>query len=506
MKLLKKAAERGFVCTILSGTADVDVTDLCFDSRKVQPGCLFVCMRGANFDSHEIVKQIAEAGAAAIVVDRTCDMPDGVTMVLVSDTREALARLSAAWFDFPAEKMITIGVTGTKGKTTTTHMIRALLEKSGRKTGLIGTNGIAIGSSHEPTRNTTPESYEIQKAFAEMAAEGCSCAVMEVSSQGLMLHRTGGIRFDYGVFLNISPDHIGPNEHKSFEEYLMWKTRLFAQCRTGLVNADDPHAGAVRDASECERLLTFGESKGADFCAEKIRAVREQNFAGLALDFLAPGQEPLAVRIGIPGRFNAGNALAALAVCALIGVPREVLAGGLSDIRVNGRMEIALTHPFTVIIDYAHNAVSMEALLDTLREYHPKRLVVVFGCGGNRAKERRYSMGEIAGKKADFSILTADNSRFEPVEDILADIRGSIEKTGGKFTEIPDRREAIFYAVRNAGEGDMIAVIGKGHEDYQEINGVRHHFVDREVVDEALRERFGAEEAERGGKSRGGAE
>jgi len=493
MKLIEKAASKGFRYTLLQGDAGTDVTALCYDSRKAEEGSLFVCMRGANFDSHEIIGELKEKGVRAVAVDRDCEFPEGITVIRTEDSREALAELSAAWFDFPAEKLLTVGVTGTKGKTTTTHMLKELLEKSGKKTGLIGTNGITIGSVHTPTKNTTPESYEIQHAFADMVKEGCGAAVMEVSSQGLMLHRTGGIRFDIGIFMNISPDHIGPNEHGSFEEYLGWKKSLFTQCRTALISSDDEHWEEVAAAaSNCERVCTFSTKKKADFNASGLRYVTEKGFVGLTFTFQGPGEKDGEVRtipdvrVGMPGHFNEDNALAALSAAALLGVKDEVLRNGLEKIRVNGRMEILLTHPFTVLVDYAHNAVSMESLLDTLREYGPKRLVVVFGCGGNRAKERRYSMGEIAGKKADLSIVTADNSRYEKVEDIIDDILSCLKPTGGAYVTIPDRRKAIFRAIGEAEPGDMIAVIGKGHEDYQEINGVRTHFLDREVAEEAI--------------------
>ena len=260
------------------------------------------------------------------------------------------------------------------------------------------------------------------------------------------------------------------------------------QCKTGLINADDVHSLYIEKMATCEKLYRFGEKNPADFTLRNLSHTADPDFVGMRFDFAGAGRDIADVKVGMPGRFNAENALAALSVAALAGVKDEVLRTGLKNIRVNGRMEIVKLHPYTVLVDYAHNAVSMEALLDALREYHPKRLVVVFGCGGNRAKERRTSMGEIGGKKADLSIITADNSRYEKVEDILADIRESIEKTGGAFIEIPDRREAIYYAVPKAEPGDMIAIIGKGHEDYQEICGVRTHFLDREVAEDALRE------------------
>ena len=494
MELIRKAEQKGFRYTLVQGSTDTDVTALCYDSRKASPGCLFVCMKGANFDSHEKLGEVAAAGAAAAVIDHDCPAPEGITVLKVADSRLALAELSAAWFDFPAEKMLTIGITGTKGKTTTAHMVRAILEESGMKTGLIGTNGITIGEKHTDTKNTTPESWQVQEAFAEMVEADCKAVVMEVSSQGLMLNRTGGIRFDIGVFTNISPDHIGPNEHKSFEEYLMWKSKLFTQCRVGIVNIDDPHAQDIMANAECEQILTFSTQKKADFMMENLRYVSEPGFVGLEFTCVSvPGT--FETRVGLPGRFNADNALAALAACTVAKADLYALEHGMEHMRVNGRMEIVWSRGFTVLVDYAHNAVSMESLLTTLREYEPKRLIVVFGCGGNRAKDRRYSMGEIGGRMADLSVVTADNSRFEKVEDIIADIRSAIAPTGGKYIEIPDRREAIFEVIRKAEPGDMIAVIGKGHEDYQEINGVRHHFLDREVIEEALAERFPEEAA-----------
>ena len=328
-----------------------------------------------------------------------------------------------------------------------------------------------------------------------MVEAGCECCVMEVSSQALMLHRVGGIMFDYGLFTNISPDHIGPKEHKSFEEYLFYKSRLLTVCKTGVVNRlTDHYEEITRDAS-C-RLVTYALGGNADFTGDDIHYASDHDFVGIEFSVHGPLNDR--VRVGMPGKFNADNALAALAVCSL------ALSGGsgnldektqkavltsLENVRVDGRMEIAyVSKTCSVIVDYAHNAVSMESLLSTLRDYHPKRLVCVFGCGGNRARDRRYSMGEIGGKMADLCIITADNPRFEKNEDIIKDIEVGLAKTDGKYIVIPDRREAIFYAIHNAEEGDMIAIIGKGHEDYQEIEGVKHHFLDREVVEEAVKE------------------
>lgn len=478
---------------LLQGSLDVEVQDISYDSRKAKKGDVFVCMTGTRVDSHLFIPQVEEAGVSALVIERPLSQllnppAPGMTVIKVEDGRHALALLSAARFGWPARKMITIGVTGTKGKTTTTHMIKAILEAAGKKVGMIGTNGTVIGQEITPNVNTTPESYQLHQAFDRMVQAGCQYMVMEVSSQGIKMHRTDGLYFDYGVFTNISPDHIGPDEHADFQEYLYYKSRLLSMCQTGLVNLADPHySQIVKDASA--RLYTFetkeeGDSQ-ADFQASRIRYVSEPGFVGT--EFHVRGKADLEVRLGIPGLFNVDNALAAVSLCSLMEVPAQAVCHGLEHLRVNGRMEIVYSSArCTVLVDYAHNAVSMESLLKTLRDYHPKRLVCVFGCGGNRSKERRYSMGEIGGKLADLCILTADNSRYEKTEDILADIRSSIEKTGGEFIEIPDRREAIAYSIEQAQPGDMIAVIGKGHEDYQEVCGVRHHFLDREVILEVV--------------------
>lgn len=464
------------------GSLDTEVDEVVYDSRKAAPGAVFICMKGTRVDSHDFIPAVLEAGVEVLVTEREVSVPDAVTVIVVENGRQALARMSAARFGHPAAKMTMIGITGTKGKTTSAHMVRSILETAGQKTGMIGTNGVSIGEEHYPTRNTTPESYDLHRYFSQMAEAGCRYCVMEVSSQALKMYRVDGILFDYAIFTNISPDHIGPDEHESFEEYLYYKTRLFHQCRQALINRDDEHFEAIIKDIPCE-WQDFSLTRESRYQAEHIRYVSEPDFVGVEFDI--KGACELPVRVNIPGKFNVYNALAAAAVCLMAQIPADRILHALEHVKIDGRMEIVYTsEKFCVIVDYAHNAVSMESLLATLREYHPRRLVCVFGCGGNRSKDRRYSMGEIAGRMADFSILTADNSRFEKVEDIIADIRGSIEKTGGSFIEIPDRRQAIAYSMTHAQPGDMVAIIGKGHEDYQEIEGIRYPFLDRAVVEE----------------------
>ncbi len=475
----------GLSYTLLQGSLDVQVDEVVYDSRKAAEGAVFVCMKGTRTDSHDFIPQVIEAGVKVLVVERKVNVPEGVTVLLVERAREALAILSAARFGTPAHKLRIIGVTGTKGKTTTTHMIKKILETAGKKTAMIGTNGVYIGDEHYPTVNTTPESYDLHRYFAHMVESGCEFCVMEVSSQALKMYRVAGILFDYAVFTNISPDHIGPDEHDSFEEYLWCKKQIFFQCKHGLINVDDEHFDDIVGDIPCS-WSGFGLKEGAAFQAEQIHYVSEPDFVGI--EFEIHGEHQIPVRINIPGKFNVYNALSAAAVTLMAGVSQDKLQHALEHLKIEGRMEIVYTSKTCcVIVDYAHNAVSMESLLVTLREYHPRRLVVVFGCGGNRSKDRRYSMGEIGGRLADFSIITADNSRYEKVEDIIADIRSSMEKTGGAFIEIPDRHEAIAYSITHAQPGDMIAIIGKGHEDYQEINGVRYPFLDRTVVEDVVK-------------------
>lgn len=469
---------------LIKGDTGVSVEDVVYDSRKAKEGTVFVCMKGTKIDSHDFIPAVIDQGTKVLVVEREVEVPEGITVLKVENGRKALANLSAARFGYPARRMVTIGITGTKGKTTTAHMLKHILDTAGKKAGMIGTTGVMIGTESYPTVNTTPESYQLHQYFAKMVEAGCEYMIMEVSSQGIMMHRTDGIVFDYGIFTNISPDHIGPDEHDSFEEYLYYKSQLMTVCKTGLINRDDEHYNEIIAHSACA-VRTFGLESAADYMADEIRFVAEKEFVGLS--FRVSGEYKLDVRMNIPGRFNVYNALGAVSVASMLGIGKDSILRGLESLWVNGRMEIVYSSPrCTVIVDYAHNAVSLESLLSTLKEYHPKRLVCVFGCGGNRSKDRRYSMGEIGGMLADFNILTADNSRFEKVDDIINDIKVGMARSDGNYIVIPDRREAIIYSITHAQLGDMIAIVGKGHEDYQEIEGVRYPFLDRKVVEEAV--------------------
>ena len=480
--------------TVLQGDVSCEISSLVYDSRKAKEGSAFVCIRGAVSDGHAYASQVAEAGAAALIVEEPVDVPSDVTVILVKDTRYALAFMAAAWFGHPAEKMKTIGITGTKGKTTTTYMVKSILENAGLKVGLIGTIEAVIGDEHIPAANTTPESYVIQEYFSRMAEEGCDAVVMEVSSQGLMLHRTQGFVFDYGIFTNIEPDHIGPNEHRDFDHYLSCKAMLLKQCRVGIVNRDDSHFDRIVEGHTCS-LETYGFSEEADLRAADPKLISGNGWLGIS--YHVKGLMDFPVEIDIPGRFSIYNSLTAIAICRHFGVSEENIVKALRNAKVKGRIEmVKVSDTFTLMIDYAHNAMALESLLSTLREYNPHRLVCLFGCGGNRSRDRRFEMGEVSGRLADLTIITSDNPRYEDPEAIIDDIETGIRKTDGKYIRIIDRKEAIAYAIHHGEPGDIVILAGKGHEDYQEICGVKHPMDERVLIAEILqedREKNGAE-------------
>lgn len=472
---------------VVSGTEDIEITELIYDTRKqIVAGTVFVCISGAVYDGHNYVESAVKAGAVAIIAEHEVEVPEGVCLVICESTRLALACMSAAYFGHPAKKLVTIGITGTKGKTTTAYMIRNTLELAGYKTGLIGTVEAIIGEEHIKASNTTPESYVLQQYFRQMVDAGCKCVVMEVSSQGLMLHRVGGFVFDYGIFTNLSKDHIGANEHKDFDDYLHCKSLLFRQCKVGIVNFDDKHMERVLEGHTC-RLETYGMNEGADLRAVHVDLHSKEG--ELLVSYQTVGAMELDVTVGIPGRFTVYNSLTALAVCRHFNIPKEIIQKALRVVKVKGRVEpVEISKRFTLMIDYAHNAMSLQSLLTTLAEYHPKRIVCLFGCGGNRSKDRRFEMGEISSEYADMTVITSDNPRNEEPLDIMQDILTGVQRKNGAYVMIPDRKEAIRYCIQNARKGDVIVLAGKGHEDYQEIKGVKYPMDERVLIQEILSE------------------
>lgn len=470
----------------LQGNADREISTLVYDSRKVEKDCVFVCITGAVRDGHDFAAEVAGKGAGALIVEKEVTVPKDVTVIRVEDSRIALAEASAAYFGHPAKELTTIGITGTKGKTTATYMMRSMLEASGISTGLIGTIETIIGEEKIPSVNTTPESYVVQETFRKMADAGCKCVVMEVSSQGLMLHRVGGFVFDYGIFTNLEPDHIGPGEHKDLDDYIHCKSLLFSQCKQGIFNQDDKHLEEILKNHTCQ-VETYGFSENADLIASDVRLVDRGGTLGVACRL--KGLLDMEVEIDIPGKFSVYNSMTAIAVCRHFGVKPEVIKEALSQIRVRGRVELLPVSPkFTVMIDYAHNAMSLKSLLTTLKEYHPKRLICLFGCGGNRSRDRRFEMGEVSSRLADFTIVTSDNPRREEPEAIIEDIVTGVKRADGEYITIVSRQDAIRYAIEHAREGDVIVLAGKGHEDYQEINGQKFHMDERELVADVVKD------------------
>lgn len=471
---------------VLQGNDEIEITELVNDSRKVTEDCVFVCISGAVADGHDFVKEVTEKGARAIIVEREVEAPEHVTIIKVADTRYALALTSAAFFDYPAEQLKVIGITGTKGKTTTTYMVKTILEGVGHKVGLIGTIEAIIGDEVIRAKNTTPESFTIHQYFRKMVDAGCDAVVMEVSSQGLMLHRTAGIPFEIGIFTNLGEDHIGPNEHKDLEDYKRCKGLLFQQCKIGIANVDDVHFADVFREATC-KIETFGFSENADLRADDVKLISTPGHLGVV--YTVSGLMNFDVEVDIPGKFSVYNSLTAIAVCRHFSVPEEKIVKALKTAKVKGRIEmVRVSEEFTIMIDYAHNAMSLESLLSTLRAYNPKRLVCLFGCGGNRSKTRRFEMGEVSGRLADFTIITSDNPRFEEPQDIIEDIKTGIAKTNGEYISIIDRKEAIRYAIEEAQIGDVIVLAGKGHEDYQEIRGVKYDMDERVLIAEVVKE------------------
>ena len=476
----------GLTYEVVQGNTEVEVRGIKNDSRRVQPGDLFFCISGAVSDGHKYAQDVAAKGASVIVCEKDVQVPETVTVVRVESSRYAMGKISSAFYGKPSEQMTVIGLTGTKGKTTTTYMIREMLERAGIKTGLVGTIEILDGANKIPAENTTPESMVLHKYMKDMVDNGCKAVVMEVSSQGLMLDRVAGVDFDYGIFTNLSKDHIGPNEHASFEEYRDWKAKLFTLCKTGIFNVDDKNAGYMMEHADCEKI-TYGMREHADYCANDVKLYCENGVLGIqyALSGKLSGQ----MVVDLPGEFSVHNSLAAIAVADLMHVPVADIQTILKQIKVRGRVEmIPISDAFTLMIDYAHNAMALESLLTALRAYNPKRLVTLFGCGGNRSKDRRFEMGEVSGNMADFTIITSDNPRDEEPAAIMEDIVTGMKKTTGSYVAIEDRKEAIRYAILHAQPGDVIVLAGKGHEDYQEIHGVKHHMDERDLIRGILEE------------------
>lgn len=454
---------------VLSGTIeDIEINKLCYDAREIEKNDLFICLKGARFDTHSIIPDIIKKGASVIIVDKNSEYVGASCtsslILAVENTRIALAIISANYFDRPADKLKIVGITGTKGKTTTAFMIRNILIEAGHKVGMIGTIGIFYGDEHIITDNTTPESFVLHEYFRKMLDMGIDYVVMEVSSQSLKYHRVYGINFYYAVFTNIMPEHIGEHEHTDYNDYLESKLKIFEQCENALINAG---------TNDYDRIINKINASPIKLFEKKIN--RKFN-------------------LRIPGEHNLENASLAYEFGKSLGLDDKIIIRALEKTVVPGRIEeVYRDDDFTVIVDFSYEDNGAKKLFDVLRNENHKRIVAVFGCGGNRSKNRRYGMGEVCGKEADFIVLTADNSRFEKTRDIIRDIESTLTKYKKEndfengYVIIEDRYKAIEYAIKNRKKGDVICVMGKGHEPLMEMNGEKIRFLDREVILEILR-------------------
>lgn len=467
--------------SVLAMTADpeTEIREIRYDSRSVEAGDLFVAVEGFKSDGHRFVPMAAEKGAAAVLCSRVPETD--VPYVLVEDTRRGLASVSAARFGHPAEKLKMVGVTGTNGKTSSTMLIKHMLEDClGVKVGLIGTISNWVGDEEVPAERTTPESYEVQKLLGQMVEAGCTYAVMEVSSHALVLDRVAGIEFRAGLFTNLTQDHL--DFHETMENYAAAKAMIFSASRRGALNADDPWSGFMAERAACPLMTFSGSGKEAALRAEEVLLT-----AGGVSFTACYEDERVPVRLAIPGKFSVDNALTVLAAGLMLDIPLRKAAEALGRCSgVKGRVEVVPTpEDFTIIIDYAHTPDALEKVLQTMRAVSAGRLVALFGCGGDRDGTKRPIMGRIGAENADLAIITSDNPRTEDPLAIIRDIAAGVPE-GAAVEIIPDRREAIAWAIDHHEPGDVIVLAGKGHETYQEICGEKHPMDERVIVAEHL--------------------
>ena len=472
----------------VKGNLEIEIKGLESNSREVKKEYLFIAIKGFDTDGHQYINSAIEKGAIAVMLEEGCDLkalaiPDGITIIMAKNTREALAICSSNFYGNPSRKFKLIGVTGTKGKTTTTFMIKEILEKAGKKVGLIGT--IATyrnGKKVKDSDRTTPESLELQKEFAQMAEAGVEAVVMEVSSQSLKLHRVDGCDFDIVLFTNFSEDHISPKEHPDMEDYFNSKLKLFEMCKTGIVNADDLYGAKIPRLFPNNQITTYGIDNFANVLAKDITITN--SYVDFKVKITDKNER---VKTGIPGRFSVYNSLAAICVAQKFGISPETVKAALMEVRVPGRSELVNNKKeIPIMIDYAHSPESLQNILQAVKTYTRGKVISVFGCGGDRDSGKRPIMGEISGRIADFTFITSDNPRTEDPQKIVDQIEEGMKKTKGKYKVVVDRTEAIKEAIQMATKRDIIVLAGKGHEPYQEINGVKHPYDERIIVNEII--------------------
>ncbi|MBQ9657718.1 MAG: UDP-N-acetylmuramoyl-L-alanyl-D-glutamate--2,6-diaminopimelate ligase [Clostridia bacterium] len=473
----------------VTGDLSTNITGIESNSKNIQKGNLFVAIKGYNQDGHKYITNAVEAGATAVLIENDCDIEilkqikDKATIVMVENTRRALAVVSSNYYGNPSSKFKLIGITGTKGKTTTTFMLKQILEQAGKKVGLIGTIAQYInGKKIKESDRTTPESLELQKIFAQMAEEKVEYVIMEVSSQSLKLHRVDQSEFDLVLFTNLSEDHISAQEHADMKEYFEAKLKLFEMCPNGIVNTDDVYGNKIPTLFKDSNITTYGIDNPADMVAKDITIT--SSYVDFKVKLYDTNER---IKVCIPGRFSVYNAMAAITIALKLNIPTEIIKQALVEVRVPGRSEIVDNKKeLTIIIDYAHSPESLENILRATKGYARGNVISLFGCGGDRDKRKRPIMGEISGKIADYTIITTDNPRTEEPEQIVKEIEEGIKKTKGKYKVIVDRTKAIETAIKMANKNDVIILAGKGHEPYQEINGVKYPFDERIIVREII--------------------
>ena len=463
---------------VIIGDTNIDINKIEYNSQKIEQNDVFVAIKGYKEDGNDYIKEAVEKGAVCIVTEdelNANELPN-ITIVRVQNSRIALSLIASKYYDFPARKLKLIGITGTKGKTTTAYMIRDILNASGKKTGMIGTIYNTYGNVCIEASRTSPESLDLQKLLKDMVDAQMEYVVMEVSSHSLVLDRVYGLHFAIGIFTNLSQEHL--DFHGTMDNYLLAKSKLFEMCDFALVNGDDIHTPRLKKMIKC-KTATFGLDNAVNITASDVR-INNNN-----VEFKMYVNKMLeTIVINIPGRFTVYNALAAIGTCSLLGAQMDAILLALSNIKVPGRSEIIdVQKTFTVMVDYAHNPSSLEAILSSIKKYVKGRIICVFGCGGNRDKEKRPMMGEISGRLADFTVITTDNPRNEDPSIIMKQIEDGVKKTKGLYKIIENRKDAIAFAMRIAWKNDLVLIAGKGHETYQELkNGKRIDFDERKVV------------------------
>ncbi len=463
------------------GNEEINISGITFNSKEVKAGFLFICISGFKADGHDFAAEAVEKGAVAILAEHEIE-GIGATTVIVKNTRKATSTAAANFYDHPDKKLKLIGITGTNGKTTTTYLVKSVLEHSGKKAGLIGTNQNLIGQTVLPSHHTTPDFIELMELLAAMVKEGAEYAVMEVSSHSLALDRVSACKFEVGAFTNITQDHL--DFHKTMENYLEAKSKLFSLCRIGVINNDVEAAEYLKDkAKNCEKVITYGKNKAGDVKADNVELCAD----GVKFD-LTYGGETVKISLGIPGEFSVYNALTAISICIGLGFTLSDIAEGISEADgVKGRIEVVKTNTdYTVIIDYAHTPDGLLNIINAIRGFAKGRIVTLFGCGGDRDRTKRPVMGKIAGELSDFCIVTSDNPRSENPGDIIKDILVGIDETDCEYEVVENRFDAIEYALDHAKKDDIILLAGKGHETYQILKDRTIVFDEREIVQKLI--------------------